>query len=79
MLMTILKKAWNTWKRISQRVGDFVARAALSLFYFTVCTPFALAVRLFQDPLRQEAGKCKSHWEITRVQTDNIDDARRGF
>ncbi len=77
--MTILKRAWNTWKRLGQKIGDFLARVVLSVFYFTVFMPFALVVRLFQDPLRQKPKKLDSYWEDRRAQTASLDDARRGF
>ena len=77
--MTILKRAWNTSKRFGQKIGDFLARVVLSVFYFTVFMPFALAVRLFQDPLRQRPENLKSYWEGKQSQTAGLDDARRGF
>ncbi len=77
--MTIVKRIWNAWKRLGQKIGDFLARVVLSVFYFTVFMPFALAVRLFQDPLRQRPKNLKSYWEGKQSQTAGLDDARRGF
>jgi len=78
--MTIfLRKVWHAWKRFGQKVGDFLARVLLSLFYFTFFMPFALIVRLFQDPLKQRPGDVKSYWEGKQAETTSLDDAHRGF
>jgi hypothetical protein len=53
--MTI-KKLWQGWKRIARKIGDFQARIVLTIFYFIVLGPFALALRLGSDPLAIKAG-----------------------
>ena len=47
----ILNRAWNTWKRVGQAIGDFIARIVLTIFYFSLLLPFGIGVRLFSDPL----------------------------
>ncbi len=42
---------WECWRRFAKRIGDIQARALLTLFYFVVLAPFALAVRWASDPL----------------------------
>ena len=49
--MTSLRRVWEWWKPIAKKIGDFQARGILVLFYFVVIAPFALAVRMFTDPL----------------------------
>jgi hypothetical protein len=49
-------KLWQGWKRVAARVGNFQARLLLSLFYFVVFAPFALAVRWGSDPLGIKKG-----------------------
>lgn len=49
--METLRKAWETWKRIGQAIGDTIARLVLSIFYFTIFLPFGLGMRLWGDPL----------------------------
>lgn len=46
-----MRRLWQGWKRIARKIGDFNARVILTLFYFVFFAPFALAVRLFTDPL----------------------------
>jgi hypothetical protein len=48
--MKLLRRFWNGWKRFGKKVGDFQARALLSIFYFLILSPFALLMRL-ADPL----------------------------
>ena len=54
--MRLLRRAWEGWKRIAHRIGQFQARVLLTLFYFIVLAPFAGALRLFADPLGIKPG-----------------------
>ena len=47
----MIRSFWEWWKRLGKRIGDFQARILLTLFYFLILPPFALAVRLGSDPL----------------------------
>lgn len=42
---------WERWKEVAARAATFQARILLTVFYFTVVPVFALAVRVFGDPL----------------------------
>jgi hypothetical protein len=46
-----MKNLWKWWKRVARKIGDFQARIILTIFYFIILGPFALAVRLWSDPL----------------------------
>ena len=48
--MTLLRRAWEGWKRFGKKVGDLQARFLLTFFYFVILPPFALAMRA-ADPL----------------------------
>jgi hypothetical protein len=48
----MLKRAWQAWKRIAHKIGNFQARVLLTIFYGVLVLPFGLAARLFSDPLR---------------------------
>jgi hypothetical protein len=52
---SILRAGWVRWKAFAQRIGDVQARILLSVCYALVLLPFALAVRVFSDPLRLRA------------------------
>jgi hypothetical protein len=49
---TTVSKLWQGWKRLARRIADVQARVTLTVFYFLIVAPFALAVRAFSDPLR---------------------------
>jgi hypothetical protein len=75
--VNILARAWQTWLRVGQKIGDFIARIVLSLFYFTVLVPFALIVRLFGDPLDIKPGH--SAWVARSTPEPTIEVCRRQF
>jgi hypothetical protein len=50
----MLKRFWEAWKRLAHRIGDFQARALLTILYAVLVLPFGVAVRLFADPLRMK-------------------------
>ncbi len=64
------RNAWEGWKRIARKIGDFNARVILTLFYILLFSPFAIALRLFSDPL-QIKGTENQGW-IPRVDTEEI-------
>lgn len=51
MVETLLR-LFSLWKRVARRIGDVQARLLLLLFYYGVLPPFALVVKLLDDPLR---------------------------
>ena len=56
----MLKRAWQNWKRIAQKIGNFQARVLLTVFYVVLVSPFGLAARWFSDPLRIK--RPPDHW-----------------
>jgi hypothetical protein len=47
-----LRAAWNAWKRVARKIGDFQARVLLTILYAVVVLPFGLMSRLFSDSLQ---------------------------
>jgi hypothetical protein len=76
--MRFLHRAWQAWKRIAQRVGDAIARVVLTVFYFTLCAPFGLGVRLWGDPLQIKPAH-RAAWPTRTPRDPDLDDARRLF
>lgn len=74
--MEKLRKAWEFWKRVGRVIGDFIGRAVLTLFYFTLLAPFGIGVRLFSDPLAIKPGR-EAKWVERTTQVPILDDARR--
>lgn len=52
----VLRMALDRWKRIGKKIGDMQARVLLTLFYFVLLSPFALALRRWSDPLSINPG-----------------------
>jgi hypothetical protein len=78
VLLTVLKALWARWKAIAHVVGEFQSRVVLSVFYFAVFGPFAVAARLLEDPLALRAG-AGSRWSERPVAADVVLVARRQF
>ena len=57
----MLKALWHGWLVVARKIGEFQSRIILSLIYFIVMAPFALAIRLFSDPMRLR-GNPSWHW-----------------
>jgi hypothetical protein len=76
---SLLKRLWQSWSNFSRRMGSFHGKIVLSLFFFTVVTPFATAVRVFSDPLRIRHRTEVTHW-LPRTSTDvDLEQLRRQF
>ena len=78
-MIDIVQRARRLWKRVGQAIGDFIARIILSIFYFTVFTPFALGVRLLSDPLGIRAHGNPGWWLDRETLDCTLEDARRQF
>lgn len=53
---------WERWKELAARAATFQARVLLTVFYWVVITPFALAVQALADPLGLRDG---GRWQRT--------------
>jgi uncharacterized Tic20 family protein len=49
---SLYKRAWQGWKDLAHKIGNFQARVILTIFYGVLVLPFGLAARWFSDPLR---------------------------
>jgi len=77
--VNILKSIWETWKRVGQYIGDFIARIILTLFYFTLFMPFGIFMRLFSDPLNIKYKISPSFWLDRKTDDSEITQAGRQF
>ncbi|MBZ5645599.1 MAG: hypothetical protein LAN37_00070 [Acidobacteriia bacterium] len=72
----MLKRLWNSWKRLAQKIGNFQARVLLTLIYGVLVLPLGLAVRWFGDPLRIK--RRPENWmPHSKEETAELDWARR--
>ena len=76
--MSVLKKAWNKWKIIARKIGDFQARLLLTVLYFTAVLPYGIAVRLFSDPLRIKKTTV-SNWLDKKPLKSDLESLRKQF
>jgi hypothetical protein len=73
---TALRRLWEGWKRFGRKLGDWQARALLTVFYFVILAPFALVVRWKADPLGLKRG---GGWLPVTPSGDARERARRQF
>lgn len=72
-------KFWQSWKAFSKKTGSFQSKIILSLFFFLIVTPFALAVKIFSDPLRLKPKEEKSHWLAKKEIHSDLEHFKRQF
>jgi hypothetical protein len=49
--LACLRRLGQAYKRVARGIADVQARVFLTAFFFTIATPFALAMRWGADPL----------------------------
>jgi hypothetical protein len=73
-----VRRLWQGWKRIAHKIGDVQARVLLTVFYFLIVAPFALAIRFFADPLSLKPRTAKG-WRPRPPAARALEQARRQF
>jgi hypothetical protein len=76
-VLELIRIAWHRWHIIGEVFSNLVGRTIAVLFYFTVFVPFAVAARLFTDPLRIRTSQAR--WLDRAPVGSTLDDARRQF
>lgn len=76
--MQSFAKLWHVWKELAFYIGDFQARALLTVFYFTVAVPFALVAQIF-GPQRQLSRPRESNWHRRKTRDVDLAATRRQF
>lgn len=56
-----MKKAWEKWKVISNKILDKEATIILTILYIILISPISLIYKLFADPLNLRS-RLKSLW-----------------
>jgi len=75
----LFKRLWNKFKDFMNRAGSFQSRIVLSLFFFIVVTPIALAVKASSDPLKIKHEDTDSHWLSKAKIENNLEQFRKQF
>lgn len=74
-----LRNLWEWWKRVARKIGDFQARITLTIFYFLILGPFALAVSRWSDPLAIKANTPRGWHHKTDAKSNPIEQATKQF
>ena len=69
------RRAWQVWRRFGHALGDFIARAVLTVFYVTVMPIFAVITMLTRDVL----GRRGPLWHDREPEDVSLAEARRQF
>jgi hypothetical protein len=77
--MSALKTVWRIWKATAFRIGLIQSRILLTVLYWLVVAPFALAVRLFSDPLQIRAPGSTTYYRSSGAHARGLDEARRQY
>lgn len=75
----VVKKIWERWKQFSKRMGSFQSRMILAFLFFLVVSPFALAVKIFSDPLKIRSQSSESYWISRQEMTTDMESHRKQF
>jgi hypothetical protein len=73
------RKLWQRWKRIARKIGDFQARALMTIFYFLVVGPVAMALRWRSDPLALKPSTPRGWRDSDAREGVAMEHARRQF
>lgn len=75
----LVKRLWQSWGNFSKRTGNFQTRIFLSLFFFILVSPLALAVKVFSDPLSIKHESDNSYW-LSKIKSEtDLEQFRRQF
>lgn len=72
------RRLWNGWKHVAEKIGAVQSRLLLTVFYFVLLPPFAVAARTGKDALRlrRVAG---SAWVERPARPTTLDAFRRQY
>ena len=78
LTIALVENVWVHWKQFGHFLGDWLGRAVLTIFYFTVFVPFGIGVRLFSDPLHIKT-EPDDRWRPRETGDQNFEDVLRQF
>ena len=73
------RKLWARWKRMARTIGDFQARALMTLFYFVILGPVAMVTCWRSDPLALKPSTPRGWGNREEREGEPMDQARRQF
>lgn len=73
----MFRNLWQSWLHLARHIGNFQARALITLVYFVFILPFGILARLFSDPLRLKKTQADSDWLARQTRDLDLTSARR--
>lgn len=73
----MFRKLWREWMALARHIGNFNARALITLVYFVLMAPFGLIMRSFTDPLQLKQPPTNSFWLPRETYDVDLERARR--
>ncbi len=71
--MVKIKKIWDKWKKLSQKIIVFQSKILLALIYFIFVSPIAIMMKIFSDPLKL---KGRPQWFVREKEDPVIEKLR---
>jgi hypothetical protein len=75
----LVRKLWERWKRIARKIGDFQARALMTIFYFLILGPVAMVTCWRSDPLAIKPTTLRGWSDREEREGEPMAQARRQF
>jgi hypothetical protein len=75
----LARTLWERWKQIARKIGDFQARALMTIFYFVILGPVAIGLRWRSDPLAIKAATPRGWRTIEKQGGLPMERSRRQF
>ena len=73
----MLRNLWSEWLRLARHIGNFNARALITLVYFVLLAPFGLIYHAFADTLQVKEQPTGSAWQNRGASDTDLEKARR--
>jgi hypothetical protein len=74
----MMRRLWEGWKVVAERIGHFQGRVLLNVIYFVVVTPFALFVKISRDPLRERPAS-DTNWIEEKPRAQDLESSRKQY
>ena len=59
-MVKILKKIWQGWKKLANKIGKVNSVIVLTIFYFLIIGPVAIIIKIYK--LFKSKKKSESYW-----------------
>ncbi|MCP4167867.1 MAG: hypothetical protein GY759_18515 [Chloroflexi bacterium] len=73
----MFRNLWSEWLILARHIGNFNARALITIVYFSLILPFGVLSRLLSDPLAVKTSATSRGWRARETTDVNLERARR--